>query len=184
MLAQLLKLLSLFHNTLRTHAAGEDLDEPRLLWRPRYHRGMAVRPCYFIVEEDGTFTRIAKRTFYRILQQHDDEVHPEYKGRRVKYAQIDVIYEGRRPVEVHRGYYGHVLFDQEGRFDTTEFDQAAQIIVREWDIPKVDEPEVVHFDHSAADEIERRFGWQPKTALREQLYEAALHNKLVGGYRH
>jgi hypothetical protein len=57
---------------------------------------VVVRPCFSVVDDGGTFWRLKKRTFVRILLQHDDEVHPEFAGQRVKYAAINVGYDGRR----------------------------------------------------------------------------------------
>lgn len=47
---------------------------------PRYHRHVKVRACYFVVESDGTFWRLPKKTFYRILQQSDAERRLEFAG--------------------------------------------------------------------------------------------------------
>jgi len=49
---------------------------------------LSVRPCYFIVHDDGTFWRLAKKRFFRILQPRDGDTHPEFKAQRIKYAEI------------------------------------------------------------------------------------------------
>jgi hypothetical protein len=147
---------------------------------------VAVRPCFFVVEDGGTFWRLKKRTFERILLQHDDEVHPEFAGQRVKYATIYVDYDGRRPVFVRSASFGHIKFDKTGRLDAKEDERYQQLFIQKFpDLDELLKPHLTAARVARVDEqIEREFGWQPTPELRDQLYEAALHNRLVGGPRH
>lgn len=145
---------------------------------------MPVRPCYYLVPENNTFQRLRKETFYRIMLQHEDEVHPEFKGQRVKYAAIYVQYEGRRPLAVRRATFGLITFDENGRFDDAQWEKGAQLVVDAFALPnEVAKPHLTDARVAQVNaEYEREFGWEPSPTLRRQLYDAALHNKLHGGY--
>lgn len=142
---------------------------------------MRVRPRYFIVGDDGTFARLAIASFYRIVRQDPGEVHPEFRGQRVKYAEIFVAVDGRRPVSVRQAAFGYLTFDAEGRFDAAEWEKFADLMVQAW-------PSPVPSDHDAVSEMrvrvaERRLeednNWTPTAALRDQLYAAALQDKVI-----
>lgn len=113
-------------------------------------------------------------------------MHPEFKGQRVRYAEIYVDFDGRRPIAVQRAVFRHLAFDESGRLDEHEWQKYDQLFAQTW--PRIEELEEPHITNARAerahDEIDRQFGWQPTPALRDQLYDAALHNRLVGGYRH
>lgn len=143
---------------------------------------MAVRACYYIVDEDGTFYRLKKKTFYRIIEQKDDELHPEFAGRRIKYAEIFINYTGRRPIAVHHANFSYLPFDREGGFDSTETEEYTAALVRSWGAPGAGGPSRFReFDPETKARFEGMFKWEPTDDLREQIYAAALSNKLVGG---
>lgn len=141
---------------------------------------MPCRGIYFIVSDDGTFSRIAKKTFFRILEQHKDEVHLEFKKQRVKWAQIDVELEDNRPVSVVRESYGFLDFDEDGRFDSAAYDKYNDMLVGHWDHTKPD----IEFTEEEQLWIDTEFTWKPSPALRVQLHRAALQNKRFGGHLH
>lgn len=145
---------------------------------------MAVRPCYYLVFDDNTFQRIRKDSFYRIMLQHENEVHPEFRGQCVRYAEISIQYEGRRPITVKRASFSYILFDQNGRLDDRQWQRQAQYTVEHF--PQPGEAANPHLAEARIAELheqyDREFSWKPTPSLREQLYHAALHNKLSGGY--
>jgi len=144
---------------------------------------MRVRPRYYIVGDDGTFARLAVASFYRIVRQDLDEVHPEFRGQRVRYAEIFVAFDGRRPVAVRHAAFGFLSFDGEGRFDAREWEKFDELMVHAWPAPVLSE--VAHVPdirvRIAERRIEEEHSWTPTAALRDQLYDAALRNKATGG---
>lgn len=144
---------------------------------------MRVRPRYYIVCDDGTFARLAVASFYRIVRQDAREIHPEFRGQRVKYAEIFVALDGRRPVAVRHAAFGYLAFDGEGRFDADEWQQFEQAMVQTWPSPALTEASNVSDIRVRLAErrLEEDFSWKPTAALRDQLYEAALRNKATGG---
>lgn len=147
---------------------------------------MRVRPCYYIVGDNGTFSRLAAASFYRIVRQDAREIHPEFGGQRVKYAEIFVALDGRRPVFVPHAAFGFLSFDGEGRFDAREWEQFDELMVQAWHVPVLSEAANVSDMRVRIAErrMEEEHSWTPTAALRDQLYDAALHNRATGGHAH
>lgn len=143
-----------------------------------------VRPRYYIVCDDGTFARLAVASFYRIVREDAREIHPEFRGQRVKYAEIFVALDGRRPVAVRHAAFGYLSFDGEGRFDAAEWENYAQVMIQAWPSPVLPESSNVPDIRVRLAErrLEEDFSWKPTAVLRDQLYDAALHNKATGGH--
>lgn len=144
---------------------------------------MRVRPRYYIVGDDGTFSRLAVASFYRIVREDAREIHPEFRGQRVKYAEIFVALDGRRPVAVRHAAFGYLSFDGEGRFDAGEWEKYAQVMIQAWPSPVLAETSNVSDIRVRLAErcLDEDFSWKPTAALRDQLYDAALRNKATGG---
>lgn len=147
---------------------------------------MRVRPRYYIVGDDGTFSRLAVASFYRIVRQDASESHPEFRGQRVKYGEIFVALGGRRPVAVRHAAFGYLSFDGEGRFDAREWEKFDELMVQAWPLPVLsDAANVSDMRVRIAERrMEEEHSWTPTVALRDQLYHAALHNKATGGQAH
>jgi hypothetical protein len=142
-----------------------------------------VRPRYYLVGDDGTFARLAVASFYRIVRQDAREIHPEFRGQRVKYAEIFVALEGRRPVAVRHAAFGYLSFDGDGRFDDAEWEKFSELMIQTWPSPVLSERTNVSDMrvHLAERHLEEDHSWTPTADLRDQLYDAALHNKATGG---
>jgi hypothetical protein len=142
-----------------------------------------VRPRYYIVGDDGTFSRLAVASFYRIVRQDPHEVHPEFRSRRVKYAEIFVALDGRRPVAIRHAAFGYLSFDAEGRFDAAEWERYAGLMVQAWPSPIPSDASSVSDMRGriAERQLEEEHHWTPTAALRDQLFDAALHNRATGG---
>lgn len=144
---------------------------------------MRVRPRYYIIGDDGTFARLAVASFYRIVRQDPHEVHHEFRGRRVRYAEIFVTLDGRRPVAIRHAAFGYLSFDAEGRFDAAEWENFAVLMIQAWPSPvPSDSSNVADMRTRIAErQLEEDHHWTPTAALRDQLYDAALHNRATGG---
>jgi hypothetical protein len=136
-----------------------------------------VRPRYYIVCDDGTFARLAVASFSRIVRQDPHEVHPKFHGQRVKYAEIFVALDGRRPVAVRHAAFGYLSFDGEGRFDAGEWKKFADLMVQAWPFPvPSDRDNVSEMRVRVAERrLDEDHNWTPTATLRDQLYAAALH---------
>jgi hypothetical protein len=52
----------------------------------------------------------------------------------VKYAEIFVALDGRRPVAVRHTAFGYLAFDGEGRFDAGEWEQFEQVMIQRFQL--------------------------------------------------
>jgi hypothetical protein len=137
---------------------------------------MRTAPRYYLIADDDTIYRLARATFYDILMQKKPTPFPELRGQRVKLATIYVALDGRRAVAVARAQFNFITFDDDGLFDSTEWDQASERTIEAWTIPKIDEPSpVIDARARFADrrnEIEQT--WIPSDELRTQLFATAV----------
>jgi hypothetical protein len=142
-----------------------------------------LRSCYYVIESDGTFWLLPKKTFARILEPLHSERHAEFAGQRVRYAQIDVAYEGNDPVRIARASFHSLKFDEAGQLDDEDVFKQQELMLQ-----RLAEPADYYEAGGASARAERadqeldlRFGWAPTAELRERLFAAALGRKRSGG---
>jgi hypothetical protein len=146
---------------------------------------VSVRPCYFIVYADGTFWRITKKKFYRILQPREGDTNPEFKSQRIKYAAINVDYDGRRPLSVHSADFGVITFDENGCLDETEQLRYEQLMMDTRPSATGLQPRAAkRLGLRAQQQIDREFGIAAVAGTARPTLRSCAHNKLVGGSIH
>ena len=137
---------------------------------------MRSTPRYYLIADDGSIHRLAQATFYKLLEQKIPTPFPEFNGKRVKLATVNVRLDGRRAIAVIRASYTFMTFDAEGIFDSTEWDEAADATIAAWSIPEVGETSPVI--DARARFVDRRYEieqtWQPSDELRNQLFATAV----------
>jgi hypothetical protein len=142
-----------------------------------------VRSCYYIVESDGTFWRMPKKTFARIIEPRHAEPHPEFAGQRVRYAQIDVAYDGNDAIRVARATFHTFKFDDAGQLDEEDVFKQQELALQQLSTSD-DHQHPARAEgrrEKANDEFDLRFAWTPTDELRHRLFDAALANKRSGG---
>ena len=87
--------------------------------------GLSIR--IFIVEEDDTIKRLPLARYERLLRRDPDERLSRYAGKRVRYALIVVDLVNRKPIEVVKDEYAYLNFDDEGRLELSEHEQAESL---------------------------------------------------------
>ncbi len=144
---------------------------------------MKVRAVYYIVENDDTFYRMSQKMYARIAEQHQDERHPEFAGRRVRYARIDVVVDGSTAIGVARATFHSMKFDDAGMLDVDDVLEqqglAVELLGHPDDLKHPGERE--RRRERVNKEFDFRFGWRPPDWLRDSLYAAALANKRSSG---
>jgi hypothetical protein len=80
---------------------------------------MGVGLRIFIVNDDNSLERLALKKYERLMQHDPDLFLPQYAGKRVRYAEVAVEFENRKPVEILRMEYFIMHFDSKGRIDGT-----------------------------------------------------------------
>jgi hypothetical protein len=140
---------------------------------------MRTAPRYYLIADDDTIHRLARATFYDILMQKKPTPFPELRGQRVKLATMYVALDGRRAVAVARAQFNFITFDDNGLFNSTEWDESFDRTISTWTLPTIDQPTPV-IDARARfadrrDEIEQT--WVPSDELRGRLVAAATGTK-------
>ena len=80
---------------------------------------MGVSLRIFIVNDDNSLERLALKKYERFMQRDPDISFPQYAGKRVRYAEVAVEFENRKPVEILRMEYFIMQFDSKGRLGGT-----------------------------------------------------------------
>jgi transposase len=87
--------------------------------------GLSIR--VFIVEDDDTIKRLPMIRFERLLNRDPNEKLSKYAGKRVRYALIVVDLVNRRPIEIVKDEFAYLNFDDEGRLELSEHEQAESL---------------------------------------------------------
>jgi transposase len=87
--------------------------------------GLSIR--VFIVEDDNTIKRLPMIRFERLLNRDPNEKLSKYAGKRVRYALIVVDLVNRRPIEIVKDEFAYLNFDDEGRLEFSEHEQAESL---------------------------------------------------------
>jgi hypothetical protein len=136
---------------------------------------MPTAPRYYLIADDGKIHRLARNTFYKLLEQKIPAPLPEFNGKRVKLATVNVRLDGRRAIAVARASYTFITFDANGFFDSTEWDAATEATIETWTVPTL--PSSSPFIDARARFADRRYEleqtWQPSDDLRRQLFANA-----------
>ena len=80
---------------------------------------MGVGLRIFIVNDDDSLERLSLKKYERLMQRAPDISFPQYAGKRVRYAEVTIEFENRKPVEILRMEYFIMHFDPKGRIDGT-----------------------------------------------------------------
>ena len=136
---------------------------------------MRTAQRYYIVADDGAIRRVAVSTFHRIILQRTLTPFADLVGKRVRFAQITVQVDGRKPVGVRGASFGYLTFDDNGLFDSSEWDDAARATVESWPSPtNTAATSVLDARARFTDRrLELEHGWQPSDDLRKELFAKA-----------
>jgi len=66
---------------------------------------MGVGLRIFIVNDDNSLERLALTRYERLMRRDPDISFPQYSGKRVRYAEVAIELENRKPVEILRMEY-------------------------------------------------------------------------------
>jgi hypothetical protein len=68
----------------------------------------------FFIDNDDNIKKIPLTRFDRIRNRYPKEIFLEYKNTRIRYAEVVVELENRKPVFMARADYGYFKFDADG----------------------------------------------------------------------
>ena len=137
--------------------------------------GLSLR--IFIIDEDDTIRRIPLSRFERIHAGNPEEILPEYKNSRIRYAEVVVELENRKPYSIARIVYGYLQFDSNGQVDKGFLDREAQVAISMLPpIPLPHESEkVIHANNKfARKRFNHEFAWTPSPELEQAIIDKSF----------
>ena len=142
---------------------------------------MGVGLRIFIVNDDDSLERLSLKKYERLMQRAPDISFPQYVGKRVRYAEVTIEFENRKPVEILRMEYFIMHFDSKGRIDGTVRDDIMSLGVNL--TPPIyfkNDPVVIdaqhHFDKKRFD---HQFRWKPTSEIEMAILKAIFKNKAM-----
>jgi hypothetical protein len=132
--------------------------------------GVGIR--IFLVAEDDKIARIPASRFERILNGDPKEVLFQYRNSQIRYAEIALELENRRPISILRITYGYLRIDSEGRADKDFIDAGGRAAINTLpSFPFPGEPKnVIHAsDRFALKRYKNEFTWTPSFELEQEL---------------
>jgi hypothetical protein len=137
--------------------------------------GLSCR-IYFIDEADR-ITRIPLTRFERIRDRDPEEKFSKYSGSRIRYVEIILELENRKPISINRIFYGYLQFDAEGKVDKDFLSREGQVIVNMMPSMSVQEnPDNIidASDKFAQKRFKNEFTWTPSFELEQIIIQKAF----------
>jgi hypothetical protein len=131
----------------------------------------------YFLDDDDKIKRIPLTRFERILDRDPKESLSEYKNSRVRYAEIILELENRKPVSIARIIYAYLQFDSEGKVDQDFLDAEGQVAISMMpSIPLPGNPEnvVQASDRFAQKRFKDEFTWTPSFELEQEIIKKSF----------
>ena len=135
---------------------------------------MGIGLRIFIFNDDNSLERLALKIYERLMKRDPDISFPQYSGKRVRYAEVAIEFENRKPVEILRMEYFIMHFDSKGRIDSTFQDDMMSIganlmppIYFKYDPVVIDAQH-----HFAKKRFDHQFRWKPTPEIEMAILEA------------
>lgn len=127
----------------------------------------------FFIDKDDNIRKIPLTRFDRIRARNPKERLDEYKNTRIRYAEIVVKMENRKPIFMARAVLGHLHFDKNGLLDE-------RFLKSKWEITcnllslhssgKSDK--LIHAnDRFAEKRFKNEFRWEPSPKLEKEIFD-------------
>jgi len=140
---------------------------------------MGIGLRIFIVNDDNSLERLSLKKYERLMERTPDISFPQYAGKRVRYAEVAIEFENRKPVEILRMEYFIMHFDSKGRIDSTARDDERRLGVNL--IPPIyfeKDPVVIDAQHHFAKKrFDHQFRWKPTPEIEMAILKAIFKNK-------
>lgn len=137
--------------------------------------GFSLR-IYFI-DEDDKITRIPMTRFERIRNRDPKESLSEYKNSRIRYAEVILELENKKPILISRIVYGYLQFDSEGKVDKEYLNTVGRVAISMMpSIPLPGEPDNVinASDRFAQKRFKDEFRWTPSFELEQEIIKKSF----------
>jgi hypothetical protein len=131
----------------------------------------------FFIDENDKITRVPMARFERIRDRDPKELLPEHKNSRIRYAEIILELQNRKPISIARIVYGYLQIDSEGKVDREFLNTEGQVAINMMSsIPLPGEPEnVVHASNRFAQKrFKDEFTWTPSFELEQEIIKKSF----------
>jgi hypothetical protein len=130
----------------------------------------------FFVNDKDEIKRIPFARFDRIFNRDPKEVHLEYKNDSIRYAEVVLELENRKPVSIVRIVYGYLKFDSEGYVDKEFQAEEMRVGMGMLSLPIFNETSNVvnASDRFAQKTFKDKFSWDPSFELEQFIIKASF----------
>ena len=135
--------------------------------------GIGIR--VLLVDDDDSIKRLPLTRYERLFRRDPNEQLLQYAGKRVRFAEVAVELEERKPVRIIRAVYGILPFDSEGRIDTAEYEKEMRFVAEMMPPILADRssPKIVDAKHKFAKKrFDDQFRWEPTPQIEKSIVEA------------
>ena len=135
--------------------------------------GMSLR--IFLVNDDDSIQRLPLARYERLIHRDPKECLPQYAGRRVRYVEVALELEQRRPVRILRILYLILSLDPEGRIDAAELEKQRRLGVDMMPPVLTDggPNQVIEARHFFAKKrFDNEYRWNPTPEIEASILEA------------
>jgi len=139
---------------------------------------MSVTVRIFLVNDDGSVQRFPLARFERLIERDPKERLPQYAGKRVRYVEVALELEQKKPVSVLRLLYLILPLDSEGRVDAAEQEKERRLGI-EMMPPILDRgsKQVVEAGHLFAKKrFDNEYRWTPTPEIEAAIINAVFES--------
>ena len=135
--------------------------------------GIGIR--VLLVDDDDSIKRLPLTRYERLVRRDPNEQLLQYAGKRVRFAEVAVELEERKPVQIIRAVFGILQFDSEGRIDAAEYEKEMRLSAEMMPPILADRPspKIVDAKHKFAKKrFVDQFRWEPTPQIDKSIVEA------------
>jgi hypothetical protein len=141
----------------------------------RSKMGISLR--IFLLDEDDSLRRLPATRYERLLRREPGESLPEHAGKRLRYAEVAVELQNRKPIAIWRIAYCILHLDSEGRVDAEEQEKEMRLGMETLFPSLSDGPsdKVINAEPLFAKKrIDDRYRWKPTPEIEMSILEAVF----------
>ena len=134
--------------------------------------GIGIR--VLLVDDDDSIKRLPLTRYERLVRRDPNEQLLQYAGKRIRFAEVAVELEDRKPVQIVRVVYGILPFDFEGMVDAAEYEKEMRLSAEMMPPILADRssPKIVNAKHKfARKRFNDQFRWEPTPQIEKSIVE-------------
>jgi hypothetical protein len=134
--------------------------------------GIGIR--IFLVDDDDSIKRFPLTRFGRLIRRDPEERLSRYTGNRVRFVEIALEFEQRKPVGILRIQPFILSFDSEGRINKDDQEKERRLTAEVISTPLIkQEPDNVidAQHHFARKHLDHRYRWTPTAEIEKAIMD-------------